>query len=50
MIPGALSTILFVYLQGYAYYRKYYLKDEKKDKTDAEKLDENVDLLSEAAV
>ncbi|NGX34834.1 MAG: hypothetical protein K1060chlam1_01191 [Candidatus Anoxychlamydiales bacterium] len=39
LIPGILSTAVFVYLQGYNIYRSYILNVDKQDKKDAEEID-----------
>jgi hypothetical protein len=50
LIPGVLSTAFFAYLQGYSFYRKYILKEDKKDKKDEDEIDKKVSLISEAAI
>ncbi|NGX32706.1 MAG: hypothetical protein K1060chlam4_00756 [Candidatus Anoxychlamydiales bacterium] len=50
LIPGALSSMLFAYLQGYSFYRKYYLKEDKIDKKDEEEIEKKVSLISDSAI
>ncbi|NGX49212.1 MAG: hypothetical protein K940chlam5_00808 [Candidatus Anoxychlamydiales bacterium] len=50
LIPGALSSMLFAYLQGYSFYRKYYLKEDKIDKKDEDDIEKKVSLISNEAI
>jgi len=50
LIPGALSSLLFAYLQGYSFYRSYYLKEDKVDKKDEDEIEKKVSLISQATI
>ncbi|NGX52659.1 MAG: hypothetical protein KR126chlam5_00962 [Candidatus Anoxychlamydiales bacterium] len=50
LIPGALSSMLFAYVQGYSFYRRFYLKENKIDKKDEDEIEKKASLISQATI